>query len=62
MKKHKVTLIADERQSLHDMVATDKAAAKKRTHARILIKADAAPDNCLQGFHQFNSTASSQCS
>ncbi|MFI5269664.1 MAG: IS630 family transposase [Chloroflexota bacterium] len=43
MKKYKVTLTADERQSLHDLIATGKAAAKKLTHARILLKADAAP-------------------
>ena len=43
MKKYKVTLTADERQSLHDPVAAGKAAAKKLAHARILLKADAAP-------------------
>jgi hypothetical protein len=44
MKKYKVTLTAAERQSLHDLVAAGKAAAKKLAHARILLKADAAPD------------------
>jgi transposase len=44
VKKYKVTLTADERQALHDLVAAGKAAAKKLTHARILLKADAAPD------------------
>ncbi len=44
MKKYKVTLTADERQSLHALVAAGKAAAKKLAHARILLKADAAPD------------------
>jgi transposase len=44
MKKYKVTLGADERQLLHDLVAAGKAAAKKLAHARILLKADAAPD------------------
>jgi transposase len=44
MKKYKVTLTAEERQQLHDLVTTGKAAAKKLTHARILLKADAAPD------------------
>lgn len=44
MKKYKVTLTGDERQSLHDLVAAGKAAAKKLAHARILLKADAAPD------------------
>jgi transposase len=44
MKKYKVTLTAGERQSLHALVAAGKAAAKKLAHARILLKADAAPD------------------
>ena len=44
MKKYKVTLTVDERQSLHTLLAAGKAAAKKLTHARILLKADAAPD------------------
>ncbi len=44
MKKYKITLTADERQSLHDLVAAGKAAAKRLAHARILLKADAAPD------------------
>jgi hypothetical protein len=44
MKKYKVTLTADERQSLHQLVSTGKkSAALKLTHARILLKADAAP-------------------
>jgi transposase len=43
MKKYKVTLTADERQSLHDLITAGKAAALKLTHARILLKADAAP-------------------
>src|ERR1700736_2330297 len=44
MKKYKVTLTADERQSLHDLIAAGKAPPKKLIHARILLKADAAPD------------------
>ena len=44
MKKFKVTLTADERQSLHALIATGKAAASKLVHARILIKADASDD------------------
>jgi transposase len=44
MKKYKVTLTAAERQSLHDLIAAGKAAALKLAHARILLKADAAPD------------------
>jgi transposase len=43
MKKYKVTLTAEERLQLHDLVNTGKAAAKKLAHARILLKADAAP-------------------
>jgi transposase len=43
MKKYKVTLTADERQFLHTLVSAGKAAALKLTHARILLKADAAP-------------------
>jgi transposase len=42
MKKYKVTLTADERQTLLDLLAAGKAAALKLTHARILLKADAA--------------------
>jgi transposase len=43
MKKYKVTLTTDERKSLQELIAAGKAAAKKLTHARILLKADAAP-------------------
>ena len=43
MKKYQVTLTAEERQSLQALVAAGKAAAQKLTHARILLKADAAP-------------------
>jgi transposase len=42
MKEYKVTLTAEERQQLQGLSATGKAAAKKLTHARILLKADAA--------------------
>ena len=42
MKRYIVTLTADERQALHDLIAAGKAAAQKLTHARILLKADAA--------------------
>jgi transposase len=42
MTKYKVTLTAEERQQLHDLIRAGKAAAKKLTHARILLKADAA--------------------
>jgi transposase len=42
MKKYKVTLTAEERQQLHDLIAVGKAAAQKLAHARLLLKADAA--------------------
>ena len=42
MKKYQVTLTADERQSLLDLIAAGKASALKQSHARILLKADAA--------------------
>src|SRR5258708_5956228 len=42
MKKYKVTLAPDERQALLDLLAAGKAAALKLTHARMLLKADAA--------------------
>ena len=40
MTKYKVTLTAEERRQLHDLVRAGKAAAKKLMHARILLKAD----------------------
>jgi transposase len=40
MKKYVVTLTEDERLSLSSLVSSGKAAAKKITHARILLKAD----------------------
>jgi hypothetical protein len=42
MKRYKITLDAEERQHLHDLIAAGQAAARKLTHARILLKADAA--------------------
>ena len=42
MKRYVVTLTSEERQSLTDLIAAGKAAAKKLAHARILLKADAA--------------------
>jgi transposase len=44
MKKYRVTLTAEERECLVALIATGKAAAKKLTHARILLKADQAKD------------------
>ena len=40
MKKYLVTLTAEERQQLRDLIAVGKASAKKLTHARILLKTD----------------------
>jgi transposase len=42
MKRYKVTLEVEERQQLLDLIAVGKADARKLTHARILLKADAA--------------------
>ncbi len=42
MKKYIVTLTADERQALLDLIAAGKAAAQKLAHARILLKSDQA--------------------
>jgi transposase len=42
MKRYKVTLEAEERQQLQDLIAAGQAAARKLAHARILLKADAA--------------------
>ena len=39
-KLYVVTLTADERSSLQKLIATGKAAARKRLHAQILLKAD----------------------
>jgi transposase len=43
MKKYKVTLIAEERESLQSLISAGKAAASRLAHARILLKADEAP-------------------
>jgi transposase len=42
-KKFKVTLTVEERHDLQDLIAAGKAAAQRLAHARILLKADAAP-------------------
>jgi hypothetical protein len=44
MKKYKVTLTEEERKSLQELIAAGKASALKLAHARILLKADAAPE------------------
>jgi len=43
-KKYHVTLTAEERLQLHDLLAAGKAAARTLTHARILLKADESAD------------------
>ena len=40
MLKYKVTLTSDERQQLEKMVSSGKSAARKLTHARVLLLAD----------------------
>lgn len=45
MDKYKVSLTPEERNELKQMVAAGKAAARKLTHARILLLADG--DDCL---------------
>jgi hypothetical protein len=42
VKKYHVTLTPEERVELEAMVATGKSAARKVTHARVLLKADEA--------------------
>jgi hypothetical protein len=43
MKKYIITLTEEERTQLEAMLAKGKAAARKLTHARILLKADSSP-------------------
>jgi hypothetical protein len=43
MDKYRVTLTAEERSELESLLAAGKAAARKLTHARILLLADASP-------------------
>ena len=38
MKKYRVTLTDEERQGLSDLISAGKAAARKLSHARILLK------------------------
>lgn len=42
-KKYIVTLTQEERRMLQEMLSRGKAAARKLTHARILLKAEAPP-------------------
>jgi len=48
MKKYRVTLTEEERSMLKDLVSVGKAAARKITHARILLLAD---ENSKAGSH-----------
>lgn len=43
MEKYRVSLTAEERAELEQMVSVGKAAARKLTHARILLLADTTP-------------------
>ena len=43
MDKYRVTLTAEERAGLEQLVSTGKAAARKLIHARILLLADRSP-------------------
>lgn len=53
MEKYRVTLTAEERAGLQHLVSTGKAAARKLTHARILLLADTRgedlPDEAIVG-------------
>jgi hypothetical protein len=40
MEKYRVTLTADERNALEKLVSVGRAAARKLTHARMLLLAD----------------------
>jgi hypothetical protein len=44
MRKHRVTLTAQERAALQSLTAAGRASARRLAHARILLKAGAAAD------------------
>lgn len=46
MDKYRVTLTAEERLALEQLVSTGKAAARKLTHARVLLLADTHGEDC----------------
>jgi hypothetical protein len=48
VKKYRVTLSAEEREELQAMVSKGKAAARKLTHARILLQTDESPGGPAQ--------------
>ncbi len=49
VKTHRVRLTADERQALEALVTKGRAAARKLTRARILLKADEGPPGSEDG-------------
>jgi hypothetical protein len=48
VKKYRVTLSSEEREELQAMVSKGKAAARKMTHARILLQTDESPGGPAQ--------------
>jgi transposase len=44
MKKHSIVLSREQRRELEALISTGQAAARKLTHARILLKADCGPE------------------
>jgi hypothetical protein len=57
-KKYVITLAADERQQLDQMVSKGKAAARTLTRAWVLLKADAGPDGPAWTDEQIHQTFS----
>ena len=56
MEKYKVTLTADERFKLEQLVRKGKAAARKLAHARILLLADEGDDRTGRADEQIAET------
>lgn len=54
MDKYKVTLAAEERQQLKKLIGKGKAAARKLTHARILLLADESENRNAKGDAQIS--------
>jgi len=48
-KKYRVVLTSEQRQTLESLIRTGSAPAQTQTHARILLKADAAEDGAAWG-------------
>jgi hypothetical protein len=57
-KKYVITLTADERQQLEQMVSKGKAAARTLTRAWVLLKADASPGGPAWSDEQIHQTFS----